>query len=67
MELEGLISHGCEKAIRELMTVKNDWNAEKRNLMSSLIETGTYNMPDVKKEDSRTNLVVNSIIKFLKE
>ena len=52
----------------ELLTVKNDWSSEKKKLLNSLITTGKYNLPNFIPEDSsRTKVIVNSILKFLKD
>ena len=68
MELEALIASGCDKAVRELLTVKNDWNSEKRRFLSSVIKDGTYELPEEIPEDSsRTKMVINTILGFLKK
>lgn len=68
MEIEAILANGCEKALRELLTVKNDWNHEKRKMVASLISTGKYTLPDESSKDaSRTKKVVNTILKFLKD
>lgn len=67
MEIESIVANGCMKSLRELMTVKNDHNDEKRRLMSELIRNGEYYLPDEKGSESRTKTVVNTILKFLKD
>lgn len=68
MEIESIIASGCENALTELLTVKNDWISEKKKLLQSLIMTGKYNLPNYIPEDSsRTKIIVNSILKFLKD
>lgn len=68
MEIESLLSSGCDKAVRELMTVKNDWNTEKKKLLRDLIKDGTYHLPEKIPEDSsRTKTVINTILGFLKK
>ena len=68
MEIESIIASGCENALTELLTVKNDWSSEKKKLLNSLITTGRYNLPNFIPEDSsRTKVIVNSILKFLKD
>lgn len=68
MEIESIIASGCENALTELLTVKNDWSSEKKKLLNSLITTGKYNLPNFIPEDSsRTKVIVNSILKFLKD
>jgi len=67
MEIEAIIANGCETALTELLTVKNDWNSEKKKLMWDLISTGKYNLPqEIPNNSSRTKTVVNTILKFLK-
>lgn len=68
MEIEALLSNGCERTLKEFLTVKCDWNSEKRKLMADLIKTGKYNLPDCDSEgQSKTKTVVNVLLKFLKE
>lgn len=66
MEIEAILAHGCERAIKELITVKSDDTSEKKNLLYQLTMNGTYNMPDGQLK-SRTKDVVDVLIKFLKE
>ena len=67
MELEGVIASGCDKAVRELLTVKNDWNSQKKQFLNDLIKTGEYHLPEKIPEDSsRTKMVINTILSFLK-
>lgn len=61
-----ILAHGCERAIKELITVKSDDTAEKKKLLRQLTRDGTYNMPDGQLK-SRTKDVVDVLIKFLKE
>lgn len=68
MEIESILSNGCERCLKEFMTVKNDRNDEKRRLMSELISKGTYNLPDdLHESHSKTKTVVDSLLTFLKE
>lgn len=67
MEIESLLANGGEQALTELLTVHNDFNSEKKNLLWQIISTGKYNLPDkIPENSSRTKLIVNSILKFLK-
>lgn len=68
MELEGVIASGCDKAVRELLTVKNDCNSLKKSFLNDLIKTGEYHLPEKIPEDSsRTKMVINTILSFLKD
>lgn len=68
MELESVMASGCDKAVRELLTVKNDWNVEKKNMLQNLINNGVYHLPkDIPEDSSRTKTVINTILKFLKK
>lgn len=68
MEIEAIAASGCEQALTELLTVKNDWSSEKKNLLYNLISSNTYNLPNKIPEDSsRTKMVVNAILDFLKK
>ena len=63
---EAILAHGCERTIKELITVKSDDTSEKKELLYQLAKNGEYNMPDGKLK-SRTKEVVDVLIKFLKE
>jgi DNA-directed RNA polymerase beta subunit len=67
MEIEGILASGCEKALKELITVKSDWNEGKRDLVKQIISSGKYNFPDDISLSSRTKDVVETIIEFLKD
>lgn len=67
MEIESIISNGCETALTELLTVKNDWSEEKKKFLWDVISTGKYDLPDkIPENSSRTKSIVNSILHFLK-
>lgn len=68
MEIEAIIANGCEQALTEMLTIKNDWNSEKKKFLWDLITTGKYHLPDqIPNNSSRTKTVVNTILKFLKK
>lgn len=68
MEIEAIIASGCETALTELITVKNDWTAEKKNFLYSVISSGTYELPDeIPNDSSQTKTMVNSLLTFLKK
>jgi DNA-directed RNA polymerase beta subunit len=68
MEIEGLLSSGCELAVKELLTVKSDRNEEKRKLVKEIIEQGEFNMTlDTDSTGGQTKKVVSAILNFLKE
>ena len=66
MEIEAILAHGTERAIKELITVKSDNTDEKKELLYQLTKDGEYNMPKGNLK-SRTKDVVDVLIKFLKE
>jgi len=66
MEQEGIIGHGCTRALKELLTVKSDCEEEKRNMLLQLIEDGEYNLPD-KPFRGGTKRVVNTLMEFLND
>jgi DNA-directed RNA polymerase beta subunit len=67
MEIEAILAHGCEKSIKEFMTVKSDWSEGKKDLLRQLIETGNYTLPESNKISSQTKQVVDVLIDFLKQ
>ena len=67
MELEALIAHGCEKYIREIFTVKSDRNDLKKDLIHKVITTGKYNLPEIIDSNSRTRLVNEKLLEFLRD
>jgi len=67
MEIETIIAHGCENALREFMTVKSDDNEEKRELTKQIINNGNYEMVSSGVSNGKTKQIVNVLIKFLKE
>ncbi len=66
MEIEAILAGGAEKTLKELFTVKSDWNAGKKDLIKQVIKTGEYHFPDDVQISSRTKDVVMTIIDFLK-
>lgn len=68
MEVEAILANGCTKTLKEFFSVKNDWASEKKNLITSLIQTGSYQLPsNIPADQSRTKTAVNSVLKFLKD
>jgi DNA-directed RNA polymerase beta subunit len=67
MELEALLASGCDLAVKEILTVKSDWTAGKKDLVRQLIVDGRYNLPEHRSIKSRTKEVVDIQLKFLKE
>jgi len=39
MEIEGILAGGCEKALKEFMTVKSDWIQGKRDLVKQIYDS----------------------------
>jgi len=67
MEIEALLSAGCELAAKEFLTVKSDRNEEKRKLVKDIINTGEYSLSLDSASDGQTKKVVSAILDFLKE
>ncbi len=67
MEIEGILAGGCEKALKEFMTVKSDWIQGKRDLVKQMVTRGEYDFPEDIKITSQTKNVVNTTIDFLKD
>ena len=67
MEIEGIISHGCLKSLRELLTIKSDHVDEKRKMLKDLINTGEYHIDTESEFQGETKKVVNTLIQFLKD
>lgn len=67
MELEGLISHGAENCLKELLTAKSDHESEKRNLIDQIIRNGNYELPENLNSEGGTKKVVSTLIKFLQD
>lgn len=67
MEIEAILAHGCEKSIKEFMTVKSDWSEGKRDFLRQLIESGKYKLPEDNIISSQTKQVVDVQIDFLKK
>jgi len=67
MELESMLSSGCDLAVKEILSVKSDWTAGKKDLLRQLIIDGEYNLPEDRTIKSRTKQVVDIQLQFLKE
>ncbi len=68
MEIESILSNGCEKSLVELLSVKSDRNDEKRRLISDLVQYGSYKMPNsISTGKGKTRIVVNTLLSFLKQ
>lgn len=69
MEIETMLSHGITNTLKEIMTVKSDYHAEKENLVSELVKYGKYYLSEMKntKKEGKTKQVVNTLLQFLKE
>jgi len=62
-----MLSAGCDLAVKEILSVKSDWTAGKKDLLRQLITDGKYNLPENRTIKSRTKEVVDQQIMFLKE
>jgi len=67
MELESMLASGCDLAVKEILTVKSDWTAGKKDLIRQLVLDGEYNLPENRSIKSRTKEVVDIQLEFLKE
>lgn len=67
MEIEGMLANGCDKALKEFMSVKSDWVHGKKDLVKQFITSGEYKFPDDIEVTSQTRNVVNILIDFLKD
>lgn len=67
MELEGILAHGCDKAFKELLTVKSDYEAGKKDLIDQLTKTGEYHFNGTSAIEGGTKRVVSTLIKFLQD
>lgn len=66
MEIEGILSHGCERVLKEMTTVKSDLQEAKNDLIKQIISTGEYNFPDeIKNEQGHTMKTVSTLMKAL--
>jgi hypothetical protein len=67
MELESMLAAGCDLAVKEILSVKSDWTAGKKDLVRQLVVDGKYDLPENRTIKSRTKQVVDTQIAFLKE
>lgn len=67
MELEAMLAAGCDHAVKEILSVKSDWSAGKKDLIRQLVIDGKYNLPENRTIKSRTKEVVDLQLMFLKE
>ena len=67
MEIESIIAHGCERCLKELMTVKSDCKEEKKNMAKQIATTGEYNMNNIDISSGQTKKIVDTLINFLKD
>ena len=67
MEIESMLAHGCDLAVKEILSVKSDWTAGKKDLVRQLVIDGKYDLPENRPIKSRTKQVVDTQLKFLKD
>ena len=67
MELEAMLASGCDLAVKEILSVKSDWSAGKKDLLRQLITDGQYKLPENRTIKSRTREVVDLQLQYLKE
>lgn len=66
MEIESMLAHGCDYAVKEILSVKSDWTAGKKDLIRQLVVDGKYDLPENRPIKSRTKQVVDTQLAFLK-
>jgi len=67
MELESMLASGCDLAVKEILSVKSDWVAGKKDLLRQIVLSGEYCLPENRTIRSRTKEVVDICLNFLKE
>ena len=67
MEIESMLAHGCDLAVKEILSVKSDWTAGKKDLVRQLVVDGKYDLPENRPIKSRTKQVVDLSLQFLKD
>lgn len=67
MEIETIIAHGCDRTLKEFMTVKSDHNQEKKELTDQIIRNGEYNMKLDSTNSGKTKKIVDILLNFLKD
>lgn len=67
MEIESMLAAGCDLAVKEILSVKSDWTAGKKDLVRQLVTDGKYDLPENRTIKSRTKEVVDVSLNFLKE
>lgn len=67
MEIESMLAAGCDLAVKEILSVKSDWTAGKKDLIRQLVMDGEYHLPENRTIKSRTKEVVDISLQFLKE
>jgi len=67
MEIEGILAHGTEQALKEMLTVNSDYTEGKPDKMKQLIETGKYHFPENIRIEGGTKKVVSLLAKFLQD
>ena len=65
MEIEGIAANGCDLTLKEILTVKSDYEWGKRDLLEQLSYDGIYHLPTNKKIVGGTKKVVSKYIEFL--
>ncbi|HOD62374.1 MAG TPA: hypothetical protein PKG96_09785, partial [Bacilli bacterium] len=67
MELEAMLAAGCDLAVKEILSVKSDWSAGKKDLLRQLVTDCQYKLPENRTIKSRTREVVDLQLQYLKE
>jgi hypothetical protein len=65
--VEAMLAAGCDLAVKEILSVKSDWSAGKKDLLRQLISDGEYKLPENRTIKSRTREVVDLQLAYLKE
>jgi DNA-directed RNA polymerase beta subunit len=66
MEFDALLAHNCINVIKELRTVKSDALNLKPEMVTQLISTGSYELPNTKPK-SFTKDIIKAYVTFLNE
>ena len=62
------MAHGCGKSLHEMLTVKSDCEAGKKDLIAQLVKTGEYKFSkNIVESEGGTKRVVDTLIKFLQD
>jgi len=67
MEIDGLIASNIISGVKEIFTVKSDAKHLKHDLVSQILSTGSYNLPELSKSSYTKQLITSLIDTILPE